>query len=161
MMIVHPQLRVVRLAMVLVIFVLTVFLYASYYASPGLSLPNRIHMVSSASGSSSSSVSISGGSLTGNVDFDATSAQLVAASGHANNNAAQANAQNSKLTLQNANAAELEATVVRIRSAIDEQPSQPSQAVQLAAAAASAVDDSRSPSIITQTDTGKQRRHIV
>lgn len=65
---VHPQRRIVRLAMLLAICLLTVFLYASYYASPGLSIPNRIHIVSSSSSSSG----------VGTADFDATSAQLTA-----------------------------------------------------------------------------------
>lgn len=55
-----PQLRLVRLAMVLIICVLTVFLYASYYASPDLSIPNRIHIVNGGAG-----------------EFDATAGQLI------------------------------------------------------------------------------------
>lgn len=52
MMVVHQQLRVIRLAMLLVIGALTIFIYASYYTSPMVT--TRIVTSSSSSSSSSS-----------------------------------------------------------------------------------------------------------
>lgn len=40
------QYRVFRLAMVLVIVGLTIFLYASYYANPSMTIPGRMHTAS-------------------------------------------------------------------------------------------------------------------
>lgn len=52
---VHQQLRIVRLAMLLVIGALTIFIYASYYTSPMLTPSTRISISASSSSAAASS----------------------------------------------------------------------------------------------------------